>query len=341
MKKTDKSKVNTNPLDEALPPRNQEDPYRPINIHVLNKNFQGGFDIYYKTQSMGKIQYLKFAGNNPEHFEKVRKLLESGDLEQELFIREEDRFKYFTHATDALREYVSDPEIPVQEKTKKIYDISTDIMKEFFEYNATHNVLRVSEDVMGLMDECLHQDDLGFYMISQILHKDYYTYTHSVNVGLYCMTYGLKVNMGPDDARELGLGGMLHDVGKAYVSYEIINKDGVLNADEFEEIKKHPKYGETILSGMNCFGTKIIEMAGQHHEKFNGNGYPRGLTGKDISLFSRICMIMDVYDALTTRRSYKRPLSPEKALHLMKQGMPEFFDIKILDQFIRLLGPGS
>lgn len=341
MKKTDKSKITPETFDPTLPARTPEAPYRPINIHVLNKNFAGGFDIFYKTKSLGKTRYLKFAGDNPEHLEKVRKLLESGDLEQELFIREENRFKYFTHATEALREYVSDPDIPVQEKTKKIYDISTDIMKEFFEYNATHNVLRVAEDVMGLMDDCLHQDDLGFYMISQILHKDYYTYTHSVNVGLYCMTYGLKVNMGPDDARELGLGGMLHDVGKAYVPNEIINKNGVLNTAEFEEIKKHPKYGETILSGMNCFGNNIIYMAGQHHEKFNGNGYPRGLSGEDISLFSRICMIMDVYDALTTRRSYKKPLSPERALHLMKQGMAEFFDNKILERFIRLLGPGS
>ena len=104
MKKTDKSKITPEVVAPTLPARTPETPYRPINLHVLNKNFEGEFDIYYKTQSLGKTRHLKFAGNNPEHREKVRRLLESGDLEQELFIREEDRFKYFTHATEARSE---------------------------------------------------------------------------------------------------------------------------------------------------------------------------------------------------------------------------------------------
>ena len=90
---------------------------------------------------------------------------------------------------------------------------------------------------------------------------------------------------------------------------------------------------------MKCYAQSVIDMANQHHEKYKGGGYPLGIVGEEISYFARICKVMDVYDALTTRRSYKKAMNPFDTLTLMKKQMAYEFDDKILDGFIRYMGP--
>ncbi|MBI4383671.1 MAG: HD-GYP domain-containing protein [Nitrospinae bacterium] len=317
----------------------EEDHYRPINIEFLNSTGKEHFDVFYRTESFGSVNYVKFASSRPEHQEKFRRLLESGELLQEFYIHETDLFKYYEQATQTLRTVVASPSVPMETKTKKIYEVSKNVMKEFFEYNTSSKILNSSEEVMGLMDSCMQQSEIGFYAIAKITNKDYYTYTHSVNVGLYCMTFGVKCKMSHDDIKLLGLGGMLHDVGKSRIPHEIINKNGKLSEQEFAVMKQHSPYGQEILEEMMCYGPAVTTMAGQHHEKFKGGGYPRGLKGDEISLYARICKIMDVYDALSTRRSYKKAMAAFDVLTLMKKQMGEEFDQVLLDKFILLMGP--
>ncbi|NIQ03839.1 MAG: HD domain-containing protein [Nitrospinaceae bacterium] len=316
-----------------------ETSYRKINLEFLNQSGDEHFDIYYKTRSYGTVKYVRFASSKPEHHEKVLRLLESGDPLEDFFIQEEDLFKYYRHATTTLRKIVANPKISFTKKAQKVYDVSKSIMKEFFENNASEKVLRSSDEVMEIMEECFQDYDIGFYGISKITNKDYYTYTHSVNVGLYCMTYGVKINMNHDEIRTLGLGGMLHDVGKSKISNTILNKKGLLTPNEFQIVKNHAPLGGQILEEMNCYAGAVIDMANQHHEKYKGGGYPLGIVGEEISYFARICKVMDVYDALTTRRSYKKAMSPFDTLTLMKKQMVDEFDSQILDNFIRYMGP--
>ncbi len=313
--------------------------YRKINLEFLNKNGDDPFDIFYKTRSYGTIKYVRFATSKPEHYEKVLRLLESGDPLEDFYIQEDDLFKYYRHATDTLRKIVANPKISFEKKAKKVYEVSKNIMKEFFENNASEKILRSSDEVMEIMEECFQDTDVGFYGISKITNKDYYTYTHSVNVGLYCMTYGVKINMKHDEIRMLGLGGMLHDVGKSKIAAGILNKKGLLTPQEYQIVKNHAPLGGQILDEMNCYAHSVIDMATQHHEKFKGGGYPKGIVGNEISYFARICKVMDVYDALTTRRSYKKAMNPFDTLTLMKKQMLDEFDIKVLDSFIHYMGP--
>ncbi len=319
----------------------QQKTFRPINVQFLDENRHLKFDLYYKSKGLSGTQYVKFADAQPEHQKKVRDLLRKEDFQEQLFIREDDLLHYYEEITDSLRSFILNPEVPVEKKTRRIYQISKNVMEEFFEYNASVDVLRVSETVAELMDHCLVEEEVGFHSITQILSKDYLTYTHSVNVGLYCMVFGVKDKMRSDDVRELGMGGMLHDVGKVRIARAILNKQGKLTKQEFEEIKKHPDIGVDILKGMNCYGEQVVSMAGQHHERFDGLGYPRGLSGTEITVFSRICKILDVYDALTTRRPYKNKLPPFQALQLMQKEMREHFDVDLFQKFIRYLGPKS
>jgi len=317
----------------------EEQHYRPINIEFLDKGGEERFDIFYRTESFGSIKFVKFASTDPKHQEKVRRLLEEGEADQEFFIQEEDLFKYYRYATRSLQAIVSSPSVPLEKKTQKVYEVSKGVMKEFFDYHASEKILESSQEVMGMMEDCLSTADAGFGAIAKITNKDYYTYTHSVNVGLYCMTFGVKNKMPGEEIRSLGLGGMLHDVGKAQVDTAIINKNGRLDETEFEAMKSHSPLGAELLAKMNCYKDCIVQMAGQHHEKFKGGGYPQGLQGEEIAMFARICKIMDVYDALTTRRSYKKAMTAFDALTLMNKQMAPEFDPKLMNHFIRLMGP--
>lgn len=316
-----------------------EQQFRPINLKYLKGEFTESYNIYYKTKAFGTTQYVLFVSADPEHQEKARKLIEEKEGIEDFFIKEDDLNKYFSQATSSLRDMISDPNISLEEKTKKIYDVSKEIMKDFFEFNASPIILKSSEEVVDIMDECLSDANADFHAIFEVTSNDYYTYTHSVNVGLYCLAYGVKTGMGSNDIRHLGLSGMLHDVGKSRIDSEIINKKGKLTEKEFKIIQGHSPKGGEMLAAMKCYPSCVIDVANQHHEQYNGNGYPDGLVGDDIAHFARICKVTDVYDALTTRRSYKKALSPFDALVIMKKEMLMEFDNEILGKFIKFMGP--
>lgn len=318
----------------------EEQKFRPINLKYLKGEMQESFEIFYKTEMFGTPRYVKFASTDSRHQQKTRKMIEEKEGAEDFFIKEDDLVKYFNQATTHLREMIADPSISLEEKTGKIYDVSKEIMKDFFEFNASPKVLKSSEEVLEIMDECLSDADADFHSIFSITSKDYYTYTHSVNVGLYCLAYGVKTGMGASDIKYLGLGGMLHDVGKTKIKPSILNKNGKLTDEEFEVVKTHSSYGEEMLGIMQCYPTCVIHVAGQHHEKYDGNGYPDGLVGEEIAYFARICKIADVYDALTTRRSYKKALAPYDALTVMRKQMHNEFDLEIFGNFVRFMGPG-
>ena len=238
--------------------------YRPINLEFLNQASKEHFDLFYRTESFGSITFVKFASSRPEHHEKVLRLLESGDCEETFYINEEDLFKYYQQATQSLRTIVTSTMVPLQVKTKKVYEVSKGIMKEFFDYNTSPKILDSSDEVMAIMDDCMAKTEVGFSAISQITNKDYYTYTHSVNVGLYCMTFAVKCKMKKADIKQFGLGGMLHDVGKSKINADLINKSGKLTEQEFLEMQKHSPLGETMLVEMQHYLLQFRTPADLH-----------------------------------------------------------------------------
>jgi putative nucleotidyltransferase with HDIG domain len=318
---------------------NSSEHFHPIDIKILDSKSDLVFNIFNRVQDANEERFVLYASKDPRYRDKVRELLGSSDFMEELFIHEDDLTLYFEQATNSLREFVVNSSATPEKKMEKVYDLSRDITHQFFESNSSPEILRGSDQVVELMEKCLESNELGFHGLTKIIEKDYYTYTHSINVGLYCMTFALKIGMPADEVHELGLGGMLHDVGKSKIPLEIINKKGPLSEEEFEVIKSHTESGEKVLKGMGCYGDKVIQMVGQHHEKYAGKGYHRGLVGNDIALFARICKLTDVYDALTTRRSYKKALKTLEALTIMKTKMGQDFDPKLLNAFIRLMGP--
>lgn len=162
---------------------------------------------------------------------------------------------------------------------------------------------------------------------------DNYTFLHSINTGIMSVFFGMNLGFKKWVTRELGIAGMLHDVGKLRVPSYIINKDGKLTDEEFELIKKHPLYGSEILKKSMKIPSRAIEAVEQHHEKINGQGYPYGLQGNQISRFGKIVGICDVYDAVTSDRSYRRKFQPNQAYELILSGSGTQFDESMVRTF--------
>ncbi|MDR2180572.1 MAG: HD-GYP domain-containing protein [Synergistaceae bacterium] len=174
---------------------------------------------------------------------------------------------------------------------------------------------------------------------------DEYTYVHSLNVALLGGFLANRLFPGqPEIVERLSMGGILHDLGKALVPKEVLNKPGPLTDEEFEIMKKHPVYGEELAVANGVDDKGVLAVIGGHHERYGGRGYPRGLEKDDIPMEARISAVADVFDALTAKRVYKEPMESRVAVSLMLENMSAHFDpvvVRALLVSIGLYPPGT
>ena len=168
---------------------------------------------------------------------------------------------------------------------------------------------------------------------------DDYTFHHSVNVTILSVITGISLGLNNSDLYKLGLGALLHDVGKVNIPKEVLNKSGKLDDKEFNIIKQHPVEGYKILKQNDEIPTTSYMVALHHHEKFAGKGYPEGKNGSDIHLYSRIASVADVYDALVSDRPYRKGFAPSEAMEFILGGSGTNFDRDIVTHFFKKVAP--
>ncbi|VBB05631.1 Hypothetical protein LUCI_0841 [Lucifera butyrica] len=163
--------------------------------------------------------------------------------------------------------------------------------------------------------------------------KNDYLFSHSVNVCILSIMTALSLGFDELRLRDLGVGALLHDVGKTRIAEDILNKTERLTAAEAEEIKKHPQYGFEVLRKNPDISLLSAHCAFQHHERYDGSGYPRGIKAEEIHIFSRIVAIADVYDALTADVSYRKALPVYEALAIIMKSGGTYFDEELVNAF--------
>lgn len=217
--------------------------------------------------------------------------------------------------------------------------------KEFSTELLAKNIEGCREVVSSMVDVLdKHNIDSLRNLIGNLSFHDFYTYDHSINVSMYCIQIYRAVNphASRNDLIHAGLGGLLHDLGKVKIPTHILNKPEGLSEEEYQTIKKHPDFGLDLLLNGECNVSEEIDLkviarvVHEHHENFNGTGYPKRLKGREeIHLLARVCTIADFFDAITTKRSYNEVLSIENAMAIMKKCRSTKLDPDIFDIFER------
>jgi len=272
--------------------------------------------------------------------EEVReRLLERGV--SQLYVRKEDEQQYLDYVEQNIDDIIRDDLLPPDRACQIVYRGSSRVMVDVFDNpRAGRNLKRVQKMVEATVLSVMKHRDALWQMTSMASH-DYYTYTHCVNVGVFLVAASKDLLGVKDEAslQRIGLGGMLHDIGKSLIPEDILNKPGKLDEDEFEKIKEHPLLGLELINRSRKLPGVAASIVRGHHEHFDGTGYPDGLSGERINRIVRLSTIIDVYDALTTRRAYAEAREPFEALELMLTKMPEQFDRSLLQGFVKFLGP--
>jgi HD-GYP domain-containing protein (c-di-GMP phosphodiesterase class II) len=260
----------------------------------------------------------------------------------QLYVAESQRKKFFKSLVKATS-------INEVEKVTVIKDSALNYLQNIFEGNKEFSTELLSQNIEGCRDvvesmiDVLEGKDIDGLrsLITNLSFHDFYTYDHSINVCMYCISIYRAIH--PKATRvelmHAGLGGLLHDLGKIKIPTHILNNPGGLSNEDYQTIKKHPDFGLELLLSGHCEIDKDLDLKvigrviHEHHENFDGTGYPNKLKGREeIHLLARICTIADFFDAITTKRSYNEVLPITEAMNTMRKfrGIkldPDLFDI--------------
>ena len=197
---------------------------------------------------------------------------------------------------------------------------------------------RVIKTIKGMVRTIIEEP---FALLAMSMLKDYdnYTFSHSVNVSVIAMSVGKACGLSNQELYELGLGGLLHDLGKMTIDHDIVVKPGKLNTREYELMKHHPVNGAKIVADMEQIPTDVIDIVNNHHLGYDRSGYPAGNRGQSVSPLADMTCIADTYDAITTMRCYQRPRSPKQAIAKMAELSGSRLHPEYLARFLEYLGP--
>lgn len=308
----------------------------PVPLETLIEESSPDFDIYLQQGGGEGVVVLYREANLFLSRDQLVRLKNNGI--EAVFIRGEDRGKRLRYMAGQLRQVMERQNIPTSKKTGIIYGLSKGVVEEAMEDPRIENVETCKEVAVQYVSFII-SDELAFQNFFKIMSYDYYTYTHSVNVCIFVTALIKALKLCDEQTmRVLGMGALLHDVGKSRIDKAILNKRGRLTPEEFEEIKEHPELGFKLVqdgSPLPAAGANIIL---NHHEKCDGSGYPRGLNGDELDIYSKITCMVDIFDALTTNRCYKGASSGFSALEIMQNEMRDQVNQDLLKELIVLIG---
>lgn len=197
------------------------------------------------------------------------------------------------------------------------------------------NILKIRKLVEDIIEELLEKKDFVL-ALSQMRSIDDYTYQHSVNVGVLSLMIGIDLELDRETLKQLGIGAMLHDIGKIMISEDIIKKPSKLTLEEYTEVQRHTDYGYQMLRQTDI-SEEAAQIALYHHEKYDGSGYSKGLKNTEIPIFARIVAVADVYDAMSNDRVYQKKATHDKVFREITHLGDIHFDTEIMETFARHL----
>ena len=312
----------------------QASDFIPVDLKRLRPDSSLGFSLYQNSANAGRVLLI---GPQERLEESTRlSLLRAGIP---VFILRRDRNLYYTHLERHLSRLVQGAKADPKEAAEAVHELASEVMKRVFEDPNDDNLVQARQVIKASVDLIVSSDQ-ALANLLRLAQHDYYTYIHSINVGLFGL--GLAKLLGRKgqsfDLQALGLAFFFHDIGKMRIDQNILNKPGPLTDKELEEVHQHSRLGMEMMEELGLLTPEARSVVLEHHERYDGSGYPQGLSREEIHPYARICAVVDVFDALTSDRPYRSRMQAVPALRLMTEQMEGHFDQGLLQGFIEMFG---
>jgi HD-GYP domain-containing protein (c-di-GMP phosphodiesterase class II) len=264
--------------------------------------------------------------------DKILKLHEK-DSGESFFIHINHQQLYRDHVKFSMNSNL----ISNNDKATILRESSIAILEDLYEAEDVGAALEKSKPIISELLDFMSNAPESIGKLISLSGHDFYTYNHSFDVSIYSLGLGQALGFDKKTLEELGQSSLFHDVGKRNVSLDILCKKGPLDENEWVQMRMHPTFGLKILNEHQGISDAIKAACYEHHESWTGGGYPQDLSGQDIHPFGRIVALTDTYDAMTTQRSYNKPMKPTEALIMMKEKISGRFDPDMLNAMYSIL----
>ena len=303
------------------------DLYVPVSIESIQADIFPDVALY--IQSGGKHILYKSHGRNFSSQDAARLLENKVEF---LFVSPADLEVITSFMENNAERVLNDDTLQAKTKGKIIYQTSLNFVGDIFEHPEKVSDFSRSKRLVENLLNYLASDKDSFNSLESVMSHNYYTFVHSLQVtALSVLLHAEAYLLSHDEMLDVGIGTLLHDFGKIFVSQQILNKEGKLTPAELEAYRSHPEEGYQYLKNKTRISDISLGIVRSHHERNNGNGYPQGLKGPAITRSAQVGAICDVYCTLTIDRSCRKALSSSIALQIMKQEMKGSFNDRLLD----------
>jgi HD-GYP domain-containing protein (c-di-GMP phosphodiesterase class II) len=314
--------------------------FLPVSLARLPLAALDGISIYLRSAAGPdkKETFTLFSAENLRFTQKHQERLTQAGVKF-VYISMAQQAQFRAQTENKLMELATEPSIAVSIRSEIVYETCVELMNELLSEPDLAAKSPRLEKVSRAVTTLVLNDPTAFSHLFAASHHDFYTATHMVNVSTWMVP--LAYALGHHDVEELNqicTAGLLHDIGKMYVSGEILNKKGKLSAEEFAQIQRHPELGCEHLKKYAHIHPLVMSVTMEHHERMDGSGYPRKLLGSQTHPISRLCAVVDSFDAMTAFRPFKdRTMTVAQAVKIIVDETPQKYDPQVVDAWIGLL----
>jgi len=289
--------------------------YAPISVRTLRPDQSIGISLYLRGSEAGS--HFLYRDKDIPLNESDLQSLQSRGLTM-LYAKSNEVEIYQQYLRGTLDSVLADESVPVVNRFSHLNEVIRNVLADSFRRGDTTEAVTTCREIADKTVDLICRQDAVATELLDVLYHDYHTFTHSANVCYYCALLAKSLGISSHaDLQCIAVGGMLHDLGKLEIPETILNKTGALTPAERAIVNEHPRNGLLKLCRRNDLSRGQLMMVYQHHERINDKGYPVGSVGAEIHDWARICAVVDVYEALTSNRPYRRALGRNAAIEIM------------------------